>query len=294
MTKVGIACGALAAGLVLASCGGDERGGEAGGAGEVAEGVSHIHGLAVDGSGNLHVASHTGLIRAPEAGAWVYASGDRNDHMGFSLDPKSGTMWRSGHSLSRPSLGVERSTDGGATWRRLSDVLDPPVDFHAMAVSHADGQTLWGWDSGRRGLFRSADGGETWGKLPQTPFAYVLAGPARPGVVFAGTPEGLLRSDDGGATWQPVEPLMGGWVIGVAADPNDGTHLLAYAQQGMKVSTDGGRTWNSLGEGLPKGAELAHLAISPVDGRVAYAADASTIYRTTDGGKTWSEVRPPS
>jgi photosystem II stability/assembly factor-like uncharacterized protein len=245
--------------------------------------------LGVASDGTLYVATHGGLIKRSGT-TWIYASNDRNDHMGFSMDPKSGVMWRSGHSPERPSLGVETSTDGGRTWKRLSDVLSPPVDFHAMAVSLADGKTLWGWDSGRRGLFRSS-GGRSWEKLPQNPFAYVLSGPPTADVILAGVPDGMLRSTDGGTTWQPVAALAGGWVIAIAADPSDAAKLLAFTQRGMKRSVDGGRSWEPALGGIPPTAEITSLAISPAGSGTAYAADATTIYGTTDGGVTWSVIR---
>ena len=255
--------------------------------------ISHIHGLGFDSAGTPYVATHFGLIKAAADGSWVYASADKNDHMGFSFHPGDAIMYRSGHSASRPSLGVESSTDGAA-WTHLSDVANPPVDFHAMAVSLADSKTLWGWDAGGRGTFRSTDGGKSWTRLEAKGVErqlYVLAGPAQRNVVLAGTMSGLYRSTDGGTTWQANQGLSGGWVIAVAADPKDPNHIIAFTQRGMKSSTDGGTTWTPALGGIPPGSEITSLAISPADPKIAYAADASKIYKTTDGGKTWTAVR---
>jgi hypothetical protein len=286
-----VVLGALA--LALAACGsGGPPGGDRSQVGAPAE-ISHIHGLGVDAQGTLYVATHFGLIERAPDGSFVYASADRYDTMGFSLHPADGIMYRSGHAPpSRPSLGVESSRDGTA-WTHLADVASPPVDFHAMAVSFADSKTLWGWDSGGRGLFRSRDGGRTW-TLLQAPdrLVYALSGPAEPNVVLAGAPSGMYRSRDSGTTWEAVPETAGGWVIGIAADPKDPKHLLASMQSGVKASRDGGATWKAADGGLPEGVEILHLAISPTDENVAYAADASTIYRTTDGGKAWTVIHP--
>ncbi len=254
--------------------------------------ISHIHGLGVDAAGTLHVATHFGLIKASADGGWVYASADKNDHMGFSLHPRDGVMYRSGHSPSRPSLGVESSSDG-ARWTHLADVASPPVDFHAMAVSFADSKTLWGWDSGGRGTFHSTDAGKTWTRLQPRGIErqiYVLAGPAQSNVVLAGTISGLYLSTDGGAAWQRIEGVSGGWVIAGAADPTDPNHFIAFTERGMKLSDDGGKTWAPALGGIPPGAEITSLAISPLDGKTAYAADASKIYKTTDGGRNWAAI----
>lgn len=281
---------AIAVGLALAACSTGGDGGDQSQVGTPAT-ISHIHGLGVDAAGTLFVATHFGLIKRSGNG-WVYASADKDDHMGFSLHPGDGIMYRSGHSPSRPSLGVESST-GGARWTHLSDVANPPVDFHAMAVSLADSKTLWGWDSGGRGTFRSTDGGKSWTRLEAQGIErqiYVLAGPAQPNAALAGTMSGLYRSNDGGATWQPIQGVSGGWVIAVAADPKDANHIIAFTERGMKTSTDGGKTWAPALGGIPPGTEITSLAISPADAKTAYAADASKIYKTADGGKTWTSV----
>lgn len=282
----------IAASLLLASCSsgaGDGGDADTSQVGKPAT-ISHIHGLAVDSDDSLLVATHYGLIRIGDDGKSVFASADTTDHMGFSLHPGDGIMYRSGHSMQKPSLGVESSTDG-AQWTHRSDVADPPVDFHSMAVSFADSKTLWGSDAAGRGTFRSADGGTTWSRLDAKgidPQIYVLAGPAQRNVVFGGTARGLYRSVDGGATWQLM--IGGGWAIGIAADPRNAKHMLVSTQAGMKVTTDAGATWTGAGAGLPSGAEIASLAISPVDATVAYAADSSRIYKTTDSAKTWTAL----
>jgi photosystem II stability/assembly factor-like uncharacterized protein len=75
---------------------------------------------------------------------------------------------------------------------------------------------------------------------------------------------------------------------------------------GVNKSTDGGRTWQSVGFQLQKGFQLnpetcvpygfRHLAIDPTNDDVLFAAmeipptKTGKLYRTTDGGITWSEV----
>lgn len=257
--------------------------------------ISHIHGLGVDATGALHVATHLGLIKQ-SGSSWVYASGDSNDHMGFSLHASDGVMYRSGHSLKKPSLGIESSTDG-ASWTHLSDVGDPPVDFHSMAVSFADSHTLWGSDSGGQGTFRSTDGGKSWMRLAMKGLEqqiYVLAGTAEANVVLAGTATGMYRSDDGGESWTAVDGLGKGWVLGIAADPTDPKRAITATYRGIMTTADAGRSWAPALGGIPPKAELASLAISPVDPKVAYAADASTIYTSTDGGRHWRVIYPES
>lgn len=280
--------------VVLAACGGGN--GPASGtprAGEAAKTFHHIHGLGVDKSGILYVATHAGLIRGVNDTNWVYIGTDRNDHMGFTLDPKRGTMFRSGHPFMGGSLGVQSSPDGNG-WKKLSDVLEPPVDFHAMTVSQADGKTIYGFDSLSGKTLRSVDGGRTWKQLPMREIessVYSFAAPPTAGVVLAATSSGLFRSTDQGTSWKRVSSIGDGYVVSIAADANDANHLLAYTERGMKITRDGGVTWTPSLGGIPPKVAATSLAISPVDGRVAYAADALTIYKTVDGAKTWTVVR---
>lgn len=281
---------AIALALVIPACSsGEGSGGDLALVGTPAT-ISHIHGLGVDATGVPYVATHNGLIKQGDAG-WVYASADTNDHMGFSMHAADGIMFRSGHSLERPSLGVDSSRDG-ASWTHVSDVGDQPVDFHAMTVSFADSDMLWGWDYAQ-GTFRSTDGGTTWTMLDPSDIEnqiYSFAGPPAADRLYAGTVSGLHRSDDAGDTWTQVDTGGQGWVIAVAADPNDAGHLMIFTPQGMKASRDDGDTWTLASGGLPPDIEVTAIAISPLDGETAYAADSSRLFTTTDGGKTWTQL----
>ena len=300
-TRVGarVALAVAMTAILLAACGGDGGSGSTAGApraGEPAKTFHHIHGLGVNKSGTLYVATHAGLIRGVSDKTWVYVSADRNDHMGFTLDPQRGTMFRSGHPVTGGSLGVQSSPDGDR-WQKLSNVLEPPVDFHAMTVSQADGKTIYGWDSQSAKTLRSVDGGLTWVQLPMSGVegsAFSFAAPPAANVVLAATGSGLYRSTDQGMTWRRISAIGEGYVVSVAADPNDADHLLAYTERGMKITRDGGATWTPSLGGIPPRVAVTSLAISPVDGRLAYAADATTIFKTVDDGKTWTMVRSES
>ncbi len=252
----------------------------------------HVHGLAVDKTGMLWVATHRGLIKQ-DANVWIYASTDRNDYMGFTVDPATGTLYRSGHPENGGTLGVESSLSG-SSWRHLADVLNPPADFHAMTLSYADPKIMYGWDSGDRGFFISRDAGATWNALKATgltdPTILALAAPKTARVVFAATASGLFRSADEGASFSPVATLREA-VSAIACDPTDPRHLLAYAQSGMKVSHDGGLTWKSATQGIETGGYVGAIAISPTDPKIAYAAVATTLYQTRDDGRTWAVLR---
>jgi hypothetical protein len=267
-------------GLLLTSCGsgsGDTK----------AESISHVHGLGIDpGHPNvLFVATHFGLY-VRQGTSWSRRSEDKDDHMGFTLSAAG--MWRSGHPESGGSLGVQRSTDDGRTWKTTSSVSDPPVDFHAMTVTRDRTATLYGWDSGGRGIFRSADGGKQWDKLRATGLPNAIGALAAPtgDVVYATTSAGLFRSSDGGQSWKQVtKELL--FALAAGSDPDE---LFASQANGPGVmrSDDGGKTWSDVGSDLDLGTVVALAA----DGREVVVADQQArLAMSYDGGKTWTRVQ---
>lgn len=234
------------------------------------------------------MATHFGLHVFAD-GKWSRRSADRNDHMGFSLTPLG--MWRSGHPSGGGSLGVQESPDAGRSWITLSAVAQPAVDFHAMTASRADPPTMYGWDSGGRGLFRSIDGGKQWDPttsegLPRVVGA--LAASKTPGAVYATGSGGLYRSEDGAASWRKVsdEALF---ALCAAGDPE-----MVYGGRlddaRLVRSTDGGVTWQPL---EPAVGRVVALAASP-DGRTVIAAEESAqVWRSTDGGQEWTKLPMP-
>ncbi|MEM1042871.1 MAG: glycosyl hydrolase, partial [Bacteroidota bacterium] len=122
----------------------------------------------------------------------------------------------------------------GQTWEnrglteseRLSTIWIHPDDSDVVLVA-AQGP-LWS-PGGERGLYRTEDGGETWTQVlgggDWTGATDLVVDPRDPDVMYA-------------ATWdrhRTVAAYMGG-------GPGTGLHK----------STDGGRTWTELTQGLPK------------------------------------------
>jgi acetyl esterase/lipase len=96
--------------------------------------------------------------------------------------------------------GIERSTDGGATWKKVSE-----VNPTGRVMVHYRGAGYWLWD---RGILASKDKGATWS--PQGSAVSAWFGPffgkdARHRVVVGKA--GFHETTDGGATWSVVAPL---------------------------------------------------------------------------------------
>ena len=125
-------------------------------------------------------------------------------------------VWQQNHS------GVFYSSDGAATWRKVSD-KDKGVHFgFPVAADDRDGKTAWlvpGRADDQRmaidgGLFvaRTRDGGQTWEQLreglPQAPaydvvYRHALAASAGQ-LAFGSTTGNLYASDDAGDSWHCI------------------------------------------------------------------------------------------
>ncbi len=189
----------------------------------------------------------------------------------------------SGEGLHRPDLsvgnGVYKSTDAGKTWTHLGLVdgqqipaiaVDPrdPNRVFAAVLGHPYGP------SKERGLFRSTDGGQTWQKAifkdENTGASDVQFDPSNPDVVYA-------------SMWEARE---GPWEDNNTFNGTNG---------GLFKSTDGGKTWNPLTNGLPKDLSQIYVSIAPSEPKRLFATVGMSsgklgMYRSDDGGENWAQI----
>jgi photosystem II stability/assembly factor-like uncharacterized protein len=236
-------------------------------------------------------------------------------------DPRIVFAAAMGHEWgSNEERGLFRSTDGGATWKRVlyvnpttgaSDVVldggDPNVVYAGM---YDYLRRPWHFRSGGpgSGLYRSADGGETWVKLTDPalhnglPGAHPLgrigvsAGRSNPAVVYAmieTRDDGVLwRSDDHGNRWTLVNSNRSVnnrpfYYTQVRVDPNDENRVYSMAGN-MYVSTDGGRNFRING-GSMFGDHHA-LWIDPQNSRRMLAGTDGGFFISNDQGGHWDFV----
>ena len=199
------------------------------------------------------------------------------------LDPRNpATVWvGTGENNSQRSVaygdGVYRSDDAGKTWKRMgleksehiARILIDPRNSDVVYVA-AQGP-LWA-DGGERGLFKTTDGGKTWASLltasERTGVTDITMDPRNPDVLLA-------------ATWQRRRHFY--------------TLINGGPESALHRSTDGGKTWKKITEGMPSGTlGRIGLAMSPKDPSIVYAtveaaAGSAGIFRSADGGITWEK-----
>jgi photosystem II stability/assembly factor-like uncharacterized protein len=151
-----------------------------------------------------------------------------------------------------PGSGVYRSTDGGATWKRLEQHGLPkgPYGRIGLAVA-ADSERIYAIIEAKEagGLYRSDDGGDTWDlvngshSLFQRPWYYmhVIADPQDANTVYVADVE-FFKSTDGGRTFNKVK-VPHGDNHGLWIDPKNTQRMIASNDGGVTVSLDGGKSW---------------------------------------------------
>ncbi|MCG9894109.1 MAG: hypothetical protein MH204_01370, partial [Fimbriimonadaceae bacterium] len=210
------------------------------------------------------------------------------------------------------------------------------------------GRILWlgtGEGNGRNssswgcGVFRSADRGKTWtnvGLGESHDIPSLAVDPRNPDVCYAAclgrlwglnTERGVYKTEDGGKTWSPVlqfDDRTG--CVQVQVDPKnpDTVYAAMYfrrrfpwgfesgsSEGGLYKSTDAGKTWTKLTNGLPTVTGRIGFDIFAADPKVLIAcvqsdengtssirddrSRAGGVFRSEDGGETWTRlsVRTP-
>jgi len=252
--------------------------------------VSHIHGIAIDpkDSSRLYLATHYGVFHTSADGMAEQVSENTNDYMGFTQHPTDpDVIYASGHPAGGGNMGVLVSRDGGRSWEQLATGAGGPVDFHAMDVSRADPNVVYGLYGG---VQISRDGGESW-SVAGAPPAQVIdlaASAVSPDIVFAGTMSGLMLSRDGGATWEPTGSQ--GQPASMVHTAPDGTVYAFIVGSGLVKSPGAALDWRPLSNGFGERV-LLHLAVDPADpDRLFAVTEESRILASTDGGRNWQPL----
>jgi len=221
-----------------------------------------------------------------------------------------------GHSYApNPERGVFKSTDGGATWKKVlykddkTGAIDvafapdnPQIGFAALWYHYVQPDTPFAGllGTGGAGIYKTSDGGETWTPvtIPQLAKAHLgrLGVAVAPGgeKVFAIVSErkegGLYRSDDGGNTWrrttQDARIQGNGYFSRVFLDPHN-SDIVYVAQTSLYRSDDGGATFESY-KGAPGGDDNHALWIDPTNSDYMIMGSDQGATISMDGGKSWS------
>jgi photosystem II stability/assembly factor-like uncharacterized protein len=233
--------------------------------------------------------------------------------------------------------GLWKTMNNGTTWEVLFDDLDDTVSIGDIAINPNDANTVWvgsGENNNRQsgswgnGLYKSIDGGKTFkhmGLATSKHIARIIVDPVDHDVVYvaalgslwgAGGERGVYKTTDGGLTWTRVLFVNDDTgATELVMDPSNNKVIYAATYQrrratwgfnggglgsAMWKSSDAGRTWTKLTNGVPAGPlgrigmDVYRANPNIVYARIEHPKESGT-YRSDDAGQTWrkmSDVNP--
>jgi len=225
-------------------------------------------------------------------------------------------MWRHG-GIAKYKGGVCISTDGGRTWAKSNDGMEPTAATHILLdpTSSRDSRVLYVTAFGR-GVYKSVDGGKSWklknaGISQKDPFAWrivrdsqgtlylLIARRSEDGSIGTEGDGAMYRSTDGAEHWVEMTlPQGANAPNGLAVDPQDTNrlYLAAWARAtgqhgdggGVFLSMDGGKSWRQT---LDRDRHVYDVTIDPRDSKILYAAGfESSAWRSSDRGERWKRI----
>jgi len=202
---------------------------------------------------------------------------------------------------SNAERGLYRSTDGGATWKKILFSAKDPNNVGAIDVSidaknpHVLYASLW---STRRppwsvyapsnlpggGLYKSTDGGDTWKQLTG----------GLPNDEFVGKIGIAIAPSNANRLWAVVDDLGSAIARGIGGGGGGRAGAEGpTGKGGVYVSNDAGATWklvNNENRLWGRGWYFESVSVDPINPDKAYVINTAT-YVTTDGGKTFMPLK---
>ncbi len=245
----------------------------------------------------------------------------------FAVNPKD----PSEYYVATASGGVWKTTNDGTSWKPVFD-KEGSYSIGCVAMDPNNHFVIWvgtGENNSQRsvsygdGIYRSSDGGNTWkdmGLKSSQHIGKIVIDPKNSNIVYvaaqgplwnAGGDRSLYKTTDAGKTWKAVLTINKYTGINdIVMDPRNPDVLYASSYQrerhvytlidggpgsALYKSTDAGKTWEKLKQGLPT-VDMGRigLAISHVNPDVIYAIieaadNKGGVFRSTDRGASWEK-----
>jgi len=186
------------------------------------------------------------------------------------------TGWAEGYVGAEKLTHILRTTDGGATWRDVSPILQS--DYYGQTIFFLDTQNAWTFVFDTGELLRTQDGGQTWTSLGRMGAYTLWFNDSQHGWKMEAQAWGLSyvqfdissfsTTQDGGQTWeeknlppdygpaflafpnpQMAWAIRAGFAKVIEGFPNLGVPFF------LETTTDGGQTWQSRKIPIPPGAK---------------------------------------
>jgi hypothetical protein len=228
------------------------------------------------------VGTDTGLYRATAQGGLQRIGPAVRAVTGLAFAP-DGTLLASGHpapgSFGQQDAGLERSDDGGRTFRPLS--LQGEADLHLLRSA---GRRLYGLNATTGTLMAGSHSGRRWEVRSTPPGLTDLAvDPAASSNLVGSSDSVLWRSSDGADTWERTTGPAGALIW-----TRSGRVIVASLDARLHESPDGGHSWTIVGR-LP----ALLVALAERRGTLLGLLANAGVVATRDGGSHWELVARP-
>ena len=257
--------------------------------------------------GFLYACTSDGLYRKTSDTAdssWVMLGfGAQRVYDVLAMSPETLLVARQITSTGADTVGLWRTTDGGATWnafqnglgaggtadRMVRALLEPPAAAGAVLAATEGG------------IARSADGGSTWTEVyPSGRYFFLAAGISTLWAGGEGAAFGpiIRRSKDGGQTW--LGSFLGGNINragSMAFDPSNADVAYLGLTYDLRRTVEDGVSFTSIP--LPAGVActaLGNRGFAPL--RLYASGDAApggaTVFKSDDGAASWTSISFPA
>jgi photosystem II stability/assembly factor-like uncharacterized protein len=186
---------------------------------------------------------------------------------------------------------VFRSTDRGQNWTAISPDLTQSADRETLSLMGVTAKEF---------TLAKHDGVQSYGNLVQ-----LVESPRQAGVLYAGADDGsVYMTRDDGKNWTNITNKFPGlpkdaYVSRLAASAHEVATVYATFDNHRNddygtfvyASVDGGNTFRSIGEGIPKGHAITALAEDPKNANIIYTGSEFGLFVSLDRGGRWQRMR---
>ena len=232
------------------------------------------------------------------------------------------------------SGGIFKTIDAGINWKPIFDDMDNS-SIGALAIAEGNHNHVWAGTgetflirpahANGNGVYKSTDAGKTWknmGLKETVRISKVIVDPTDTNTVYVAAlghthaqqqERGIYKTTDGGITWNRilfVDENTG--CSDLSINPKDPKNLVAAMWQvdiktwnlnsggpgsGFYKTTDGGKSWKQMKNGLPGGPThpigKTSIDIAQSNPSTIYALvedKAPGLYKSTDAGESWKLI----
>jgi photosystem II stability/assembly factor-like uncharacterized protein len=254
-------------------------------------------------------------------GRSVTATGVVNDPLTYYFGTTGGGVWK--------------TSDAGQHWENISDGFFTTGSVGAVAVAESNPNIVYvgmGEHAPRGvmtsygdGVYKSTDAGKTWKKLgleKTQHISRIQIHPTNPDMLYVAAQgalhapnedRGVYKSIDGGLTWEKVlfvDNMTGAVELSMDMNYPEILYAAMWEHQrfpwqvksggpgsGLHKSTDSGKTWKKIHEGLPEEKGKMAISVSRANSNKVYALiesdsdkDLGGLFVSDDAGESWSLI----